>query len=113
MRILVQMPTVCATCEIERKTLRPNPVGRWSAEGEGITVSVEDMNFKTELTRNLQVPPRPPKKVKQTAWSALFFMREGLETLHHILPQKLKPWFSTKGQPGFLDKENHTTGDYE
>ena len=45
------------------------PVGRWSTEGEGITVSADEMDFKTGFVRNLQVPPRHVRKfnLPQTA----------------------------------------------
>lgn len=56
------MPKVCATREIEWNTLRPNPVGRWSAGGEGITVSADEMDFKTASVRNLQVHITHQKK---------------------------------------------------
>ena len=42
--------------------LKPKQVGNWSAEGEMDILSTDDMDFKTGLMRNLQVPPRAPKE---------------------------------------------------
>ena len=66
-------------------------VGQWSAGGERITVSADDVDFIIGFVRKLQVPPRAPKRQLK---GCLFFVSRWS-------PKRLKPLVSSKnGKPG-------------